>query len=57
MVDTVAGKLLGAGSGKDKVALDACVDDLDDDFPVGEAYNEAVFGSVAVMSLSGRYSS
>ena len=47
MVDAVARKFTGAGSSEDEVTLDACIDDLDDDFLVGEAYNEAVLRSVA----------
>ena len=56
MVDAVTGKLLRAGSGENKVALNTCVDDLDDDLPVGEAYNEAVFGGVADDGIRGRTS-
>ena len=49
MVDTVTGKLLRTRSAKDEVSLAASVDDLDDNFTVGEANNQAVLGGVAVV--------
>lgn len=49
VVDTVAGELLGARSSKDKVALKAGVDNLDDNFTVREADHEAVLRRVATV--------
>lgn len=48
VVDTISGKLLGAGGGEDKVALNTSVDDLGNDLLVGEADNKTVLGGVAV---------
>ena len=48
MVDAVTWELFRASGGENEVALDACVDDLDDDLLVGEADNEAVLGGIAV---------
>ena len=47
MVDAVTWELFRASGGENEVALDACVDDLDDDLLVGETDNQAVLGSVA----------
>ena len=48
VVDAVSWELFRASGGENEVALDACVDDLDDDLLVGEADNEAVLGGIAV---------
>lgn len=47
VADAVAGKLPRAGSGEDKVTLDAGVDNLNDDLLVCEADDQAVLGGVA----------
>lgn len=45
--DAVLGKLVGTGSGENKVTLETSVDDLADDVLVGETDNETVLGGVA----------
>ena len=45
--DAVAGKLVRTSGGENEIALDACVDDLDDNLLVREADNQAVLGSIA----------
>ena len=52
MVDAIARELLRAGSSEYEVALEASVDNLDDDLLVCEADDQTVFGGVAV-DLSG----
>ena len=47
VADAIAGELPRVGRSEDEIALDTCVDDLDDDFLVGEADNEPVLGGVA----------
>jgi hypothetical protein len=46
MFNAVSWQLFGAGSGQNKVALEAGVDDLNDDVLVGKADDKAVFWGV-----------
>ncbi len=48
VVDTISGKLLGAGGSENEVALNTSVDNLGNDLLVGEADNKTVLGGVAV---------
>lgn len=57
MVDAVSWQLLRVGSAKDKVTLEACVDDLYDDVLVGETDDKSVFwcvtGYISIYFLPG----
>jgi hypothetical protein len=57
VVDAVSWKLLGGGSGENKVSLDASVHNLNDDLLVGEADNQAVFRCIAAKQQSYNLSS
>ena len=53
VVDAIAGELLRGRSAKNEIALEASVDNLNDDLLVGEADNKAVLGCVVlVLGLS-----
>jgi hypothetical protein len=53
MLDTIALELVGVGAAENLVAGDFRRDDLDDNIPVGEADDEAVFGGIVfVLGLS-----
>jgi hypothetical protein len=48
-LDAIAGELVGVGSDKDVIAVDAGVDDLADDVAVGETDNKTVLGRVVLV--------
>jgi hypothetical protein len=48
-LDAVAGKLVGVGSGQDKVTLELGVHDLADNVTVGEANHQSVLGRVVLV--------
>ena len=52
VVDAVAWKLARVSLGENEIALNACVDDLDDDLLVRETDDQAVLGGVAKDSNS-----
>lgn len=47
MSDPVLWELFRPSRSQDKVTLQTCIDDLNDDVLVGETDDEAVFGSIA----------
>lgn len=55
MLDTIALELVSVGAAEDLVAGDFGCDDLNDNIPVSEADDEAVFGGVVfVLGLSNK---
>jgi len=48
-LDAIAGELVGVGSDKDVITVDARVDDLADDVAVGETDNKTVLGRVVLV--------
>ena len=53
MLDSVALEFMGVRSAEDLIASDLRGDDLTDDILVGEANNEAIFGSVVFIFCLG----
>lgn len=47
MIDAVSWEFFGPSSSQDKVTLQTCIDDLDDNVLVGETDDEAVLGRIA----------
>jgi len=52
-LDAIAGELVGVGSDKDVIAVDAGVDDLADDVAVGETDNKTELGGVVLVLVLG----
>jgi len=52
-LDAIAGELVGVGSDKDVVTVDAGVDDLADDVAVGETDDKTVLGRVVLVLVLG----